>query len=234
MDGPKLFQFVDVELHGAWTEGLVVGMEDSGLRVQVDNTLVLTASVVRPFRSKTHAKCSITRMKLMVLDLERELEEWIMTKKYWQSDEHFVQFFAGVLPYLYSPDAIRVEENTNIRSARAVLDFYKTAKQRTFQSTEPPGSFTWERQVPVLSALLRDNDLLLSLRKELFFAYVTTLASLCFPQSWLSTCGQPLRCLIPAFHPGARSGLPAPLCSIAQDRGNPANAIILASVQVLP
>jgi hypothetical protein len=233
MDGPKLFQFVDVELHGAWTEGLVVGMEDSGLRVQVDSTLVLTTSVVRPFRSQTQANCSITRMRLYVLDLERELEEWVMTKKYWQSDELFVQFFAGILPYLYSPESIRREENTNSRSARAVLDFYKTAQQRTFQPTESPGSLTWERQVPVLCALLRDNDLLLPLRKELFFAYAAALASLCFPQSWLSTCGQPLRCLTPTFHPGARSGLPAPLCSVAQDRGNSANAIIPASIQVL-
>jgi len=184
----------------------VVGLEDAGLRVQVGNTLVLT-STVHPFRSRTPGSSPVTTLRLYALDLETELEEWMLGRKYWQSDVLFVQFFAGVLPYLYSAEVVRKEESTSSRAARAVLDYYKVAQQRAFQPTESPGSATWERQVPVLCALLRDNDLLLTRKKELFFAYVSTLASLGFPLPWIRTSGQPLRSLSQAFHPGARSCL---------------------------
>lgn len=185
MDGPQLFQFVDVQLHGTWTEGLVVGIEDAGLRVQVGSTLVLTSTVCS-FRSHTPMNSPVTTLRLYAVDLEMELEEWMLSKKYWQSDLLFVQFFAGVLPYIYSPEAVRKDESTNCRAARAVLDYFKLAQQRAFQPTEPPGSVTWERQVPVLCALLRDNDLLLKRKKELFFTYASTLTALGFPLSWPS------------------------------------------------
>lgn len=201
MDGPQLYTFVDVLSHDTWTDGLVVGVTDTALRVQTQST-VLCTSQVRPFRTQTHPASPISSLPLYAVDLELMLCDWLETRKYWFSDQQFVQFFGGIVPYLYSPEAVRREEMTNYRAARALQDYYKLALERPFQPTESPGNVTWTRLIPVLCVLLRDDELLVTRRSEVFSSYVTTMSALALPTQWLECSGEVLHCLRKSFQLG--------------------------------